>query len=310
MEEEVKEMLEYFGIPEKMADVKDWYNGYKFGSSLIYNPWSIINYVKKHDEGLKPYWVNTSSNDLVKQIITRSDEDVKQELGELIKGKSITKQLSENIVFGDIEKSSDTIWSLLLFSGYLKAENVEIINKKTYCDLSIPNKEVEYLYEEIVMDWFNESIYSRKLEIMLKSLTKGDIKTFSKIFKEFVLRMCSYFDPTGEEPERVYHAFVLGLLVSLNRTYQIKSNRESGYGRYDIMLIPKDKKNLGIIIEFKKVEKDETETLETAAENALRQIQEKEYGQELLDLGVDNILDLGIAFQGKAVMIKEKRKQF
>ena len=238
LEEEVEQMLKEFGIPEKMVNVKKWYNGYKFGKSFVYNPWSIINYVKKHDEGLKPYWVNTSSNDVIRQMITRSSEAVKKELGELIEGKSIIKQVNENIVFGDIEKSSNTIWNFLLFSGYLKAENIKMVEEVMCCDLSIPNKEVLYLYKEIIMDWFNESIYSDKLETMLRALTTGDTELFEDIFSEFVMKTFSYFDPSGEAPENIYHAFVLGLLINLDKTHEVKSNGESGTGRYDVMLIP------------------------------------------------------------------------
>ena len=309
LEEEVKEMLKYYEIEEKMNDVKDWYNGYKFGEETIYNPWSIINYVSKYREGLKPYWVNTSSNDLVRNIITASGDDVKKELEQLIAGKIIRKEVKESIVFADINKSSETIWSFLLFSGYLKAERLHQIEEKMYAELSIPNREVLYLYKEIIMNWFQESIYSSKLQLVLKSLITGDVKTFGKVFRDFLLKTMSYFDPTGEEPERVYHAFVLGLLVSLNETHQVKSNRESGYGRYDIMVIPRDASKLGIIIEFKKVEEDENEDLEIAAENALKQIEEKEYDRELIDMGISNILKLGISFSGKKFLIKQPEPQ-
>ena len=301
---EVENMLKAYGIEDKLTEVKDWYNGYKFGGTTIYNPWSIINFVSKYREGLKPYWVNTSSNDLIKSLITKGGEDVKQEMEELIQGKSITKAVNDSIVFGEIEQNADTLWNFLLFSGYLKAENLRREDIKMYAELSIPNKEIEYLYKEIIMNWFNDSIYSKKLEMMLKALTMGDIETFEDIFSEFIDKSMSYFDVSGQNPENFYHAFVLGLLVSLQNSYQVKSNKESGYGRYDIMLIPKDKTKMGVIIEFKKVNKKRGESLETACEKALKQIEEKEYKQELLDMGIDRVMKLGISFEGKKFLIK------
>jgi hypothetical protein len=304
LENEVEEMLKNYEIESETGEVKNWYNGYIFGENIIYNPWSIINFVKNWRDGLLPYWVHTSSNDLVKQIITRSGREVKEDLERLIKRQAIKKAVDDNIVFGEIEKSADTIWSFLLFSGYLKAISKELQNKRLYCELKIPNLEVEFLYEEIILGWFKESIHNDNLCLMLTSLTTGDIKTFGKILKEFVVKTFSYFDTGGKEPEKVYHAFVLGLLVNLGNDYEIKSNRESGYGRYDIMLIPEDTGKPGIVIEFKKVDRDENENLETAAEAALEQIAAKDYRRELIARGIRSIINLGIAFEGKEMMIK------
>jgi hypothetical protein len=306
LENEVEEMLKYYEIGLEIDKVKHWYNGYVFGEKIIYNPWSIINYADNRQEGLLPYWVNTSSNDLVQQIITRSGREVKEDLERLIRGDSITKIVDDNIVFGKIEKNADTVWSFLLFSGYLKATAKELKNKRLYCELKIPNLEVEYLYEEIILSWFKESIDTDKLNVMLKGLVSGDLETFEDIFREYLLKTFSYFDTGFDEPEKVYHAFVLGLLVSLDDTYEVKSNRESGYGRYDVMLIPKDTTQKGIIIEFKKVNRVKKETLEEAANAALAQIDRKEYEQELRERGVHDLIKLGIAFEGKEVLLKSK----
>ncbi|SHK17978.1 AAA family ATPase [Tepidibacter formicigenes] len=303
LEDEVKEMLKYYNIESEMDEVRKWYNGYIFGENVIYNPWSILNYVDNYERGYRPYWVNTSSNDLVKMILTKAGEFVKIELEDLIKGKEIIKPVNEDIVMKDIDKSSENVWSFLLFSGYLKVVNEEFKRGKTYCNLKIPNAEVAYLYEEIIMSWFDESINNDKFNIMLKSLVNGDIKIFSKILKEFVLSSVSYFDIGGNESEKVYHAFVLGMLIALCDDYEVKSNRESGYGRYDVALIPKDKSKIGIIIEFKKVDKDDKENLEIAAQNAINQIKDKKYKQDLLDRGIKNIIELGIAFEGKDVLV-------
>lgn len=309
LEVEVEELLKYFNIEYEIDKVKNWYNGYIFGNCTIYNPWSIINYTDKHSEGFMPYWINTSSNDLVKRIITKGGDEVKQNLERLIKGESIEKQIQQETVMSEIEKSSEHLWSFLLFCGYLKpVKKISDDEGNFMCELKIPNLEVRYLYKQIITGWFSESINNDKLNLMLKSLTNGDIKTFGKILKDFVLKTLSMFDPTGMDSEKVYHSFVLGLLVYLNQEYEVKSNRESGFGRYDITLFPRDISKNGIIIEFKKVDHDDKETLETACNAALTQIEERKYDVELLDRGVKNIIKLGIAFEGKNVLIKQQEK--
>jgi hypothetical protein len=300
---EIEEILRHYGIEYEIDEVRRWYNGYIFGSNIIYNPWSILNYIDNEAE-YRPYWVNTSSNDLVKRVLARGTEKLKTELESLIKGESIEKLINEDIVMKDIDSSSENVWSFLLFSGYLKVIDRRLEKGKTYCTFKIPNLEVQYLYEEIILGWFNENISSDKFSMMLKSLVSGDIKTFSKIFKELVLNSVSYFDISGRESEKVYHSFVLGMLVGLSDDYEVRSNRESGYGRYDVMVIPRDLSKKGIIIEFKKV--DEDEDLEVAATNALKQIEGKQYRQELLDRGVKDIIEIGIAFEGKMVLVKQK----
>lgn len=304
LENEIEDLLEFYGIECEVEEVKKWYNGYTFGESTVYNPWSIINYTDKWEDGLLPYWVNTSSNDLIRKIITTSGAEVKKDLEKLIKGEGIEKVVDDSIVFSDVEKSSDTIWSFLLFSGYLKITGKRLKEGLLNCTLAVPNKEVGYLYNNIVLGWFKQSIHNDKLDFMLKSLISGDIKTFSKIFREFVEKTFSYFDTSGKEAEKVYHAFVLGLMVNLQDSYEIRSNRESGYGRYDVMLIPRDFKQKGIVFEFKKIDKEDEKDLDAAAEAALLQIEEKNYKQELVDRGVKSTVEIGAAFEGKNVLIK------
>ena len=306
LDNEVEEMLKYYEIGFDIEEVKSWYNGYIFGRQTVYNPWSILNYTDKWDEGFRPYWVNTSSNELVKSIITRSGPDVKEDMELLIRGSSIIKMVDDNIVFGEIETNADAVWSFLLFCGYLKAVSMEYTNKRLHVELKIPNAEVQYLFEEIILGWFRQGLYGNQLNMMLKGLTTGDLELFESIFRDFIEKTFSYFDASGKEPEKVYHAFVLGLLVSLQETYEVKSNQESGYGRYDVMLIPRDPHNKGIVIEFKKVNKQKNETLVEAAERALEQIEQKKYAQTLTERGVSDILMLGIAFQGKEVLLKSR----
>jgi hypothetical protein len=305
-EKEVWDALDYYGLESYKEGVKDWYNGYVFGNTEgIYNPWSVLNFLDSYKEGLRPHWVNTSSNLLVKKLLTNSDSMAKNDLERLLTGQAIQKEVIVDTVFADVEKNSETLWSFLLFSGYLKVTKQEITqDERLICDLMIPNKEVSFVYRKFISSWLTENLQSTEINLLLKGLLEGDSKTFGKFLKKFVLNSMSYFDPSGKEPEKVYHGFVLGLLLQLSDQYQVKSNRESGYGRYDIMLIPKSHAKNGIIIEFKKVEHDENETLETAVESALHQIEEKQYEAELKDLGIPTILKYGIAFDGKDILVK------
>ncbi|OFI07072.1 putative AAA-ATPase [Clostridium acetireducens DSM 10703] len=304
-EKELEILLNYYKINCDIENIKEWYNGYKFGELTIYNPWSVLNYIRERKMGFRAYWANTSSNDLIRDLLAKGNNAVKSELETLINGKKLVKAIDENIVMNEIEMSTENLWSFLLFSGYLKILNTEIIDGRVYCTLGIPNKEVKFIYEEIILKWFKENINNDEFLHMLTALTKGDIDTFDMIFADTVEKTLSYFDVSGES-EKFYHAFVLGMLVALKDTHDVKSNRESGYGRYDVMIIPKDKQNLGIIIEFKKINKRRKETLEDGVEKALNQIEEKDYKQELLDLGIKNIIELGIAFEGKEVLVKSK----
>jgi hypothetical protein len=255
---------------------------------------------------LAPYWVNTSDNALMKQLIARGSDDLKADVEELIQGKTIRKTIEEGIIFSNLEKNPDAIWSLLLFSGYLTITSTPAYGIP--CQLRIPNAEVGELYKSMILDWFKTTIHETKYRLLLQSLTSGDVNTFSQIFQEFLLSSFSAFDIAADAPEKIYHAFVLGMLLGLKDRYEIKSNRESGYGRYDVMLIPKNPKDLGIVMEFKKVGPFEKTDLETAVASALKQIEDKQYSQELIDRGVTRILHLGLAFEGKRALIRSVLK--
>jgi hypothetical protein len=302
---EIEALVSAYDIEEELLNIKGWYNGYYFGNTTIYNPWSILNYLSSPKAGLIPYWVNSSSNDLVNVLLAKGSEDVKKDLEVLINGDCITKIIDENIVMGDIEKSSDNLWSFLLFTGYLKVISKERIGIRDYYKLSIPNLEVTTLYYGLIENWFKDTITKKNYDVMINSLVNGDIKIFGKLLKQFVLKSISYFDVGGYEGEKVYHAFVLGMLISLNDSHEVISNRESGYGRYDVMIIPKDISKLGIVIEFKKLDPDDEETLEETADMALKQIKEKKYSTTLEARGVKNIKEIGIVFKGKELYIKE-----
>lgn len=302
---EIEKLVSDYNIESELENIKQWYNGYYFGDTTIYNPWSILNYLSSPKAGLKPYWVNSSSNDLVNILLAKGSGEIKKDLEILINGGSITKTIDENIVMGDIEKSNENLWSFLLFTGYLKSKEAYRKAESIFYNLSIPNREVKSLYKSLIEKWFLDTITKTNYDIMINSLITGDIKTFGKLLKQFVLKSISYFDVGGYEGEKVYHAFVLGMLISLNDSYEVLSNRESGYGRYDVMLIPKDISKLGIVIEFKKLDPDDEETLEETAETALKQIEEKKYIVTLENKGIKNIKELGIVFKGKELYIKE-----
>jgi hypothetical protein len=304
LETEVEELLKYYGIEAQLEEVRNWYNGYIFGNAVIYNPWSLLKYVQNWQGGLQPYWINTSDNELVKRLISQGGYELKSELEDLLRGNALVKTINQNISMGEVEQNEENVWSFLLFSGYLKALTRDLIRGEFVCSLAIPNYEVELVYDKIILSWFVNQSGRNKLQSLLKSLISGDIKTFALLFKDYVLASFSYFDTGRQEPEQFYHAFVLGLLVGLRPEYEVKSNRESGYGRYDVMVIPRDLKQAGIIMEFKKVDEDEGEDLEKAAARALHQIEAKQYQQELLERGIHKIIKLGIALRGKEVLVK------
>ncbi len=308
-DDEVKSLLNDCDLHERYGEVRDWYNGYQFGDHIIYNPWSIINYANKPREGLKPYWVNTADNVIVERLLTNSGRELKEELESLIRGENIEKPIEENIVFGEIEKREDLIWSFLLFSGYLKVAGKRTAHRQWRYRLQIPNFEVSYVYDHLVNKWFEARIENNKLELLLKALLSGNIETFEDGLAELVKNSLSLWNTGSGEAEKVYQAFVIGLLVWLGDRYEIKSDRESGFGRYDVMLIPRDPQAAGIIIEFKKINTARRETKERALAKAFKQIDEKNYAAELQQRGIVRIRKLAIVFKGKQVWVKEQNAE-
>ncbi len=304
LEEEVEGLLEEYGISLQIEEVRKWYNGYRIGQNFLYNPWSILQYIEKKGE-LMPYWVNTSDNELIKKLVIQGSPLLKKDLEKLLRGEAITKPINEGTVFKNLAGQTDSVWGLFLFSGYLTlAEKPVYKDGALQCKLKIPNQEIHDLYKAMIVEWMARNLPSDDLVTLLDSLTTGNIETFSKMFQVFIVNCMSFYDTAQDEPEKVYHAFVLGLLITLTKTHEVKSNRESGFGRYDVCLIPKDPSSLGIVIEFKKV--DEKEDLEKGSEDALKQIEEKKYAAELKSRGIEKILFLGMAFKGKSVFIKER----
>jgi hypothetical protein len=306
-EAEVEQALRDFNLFDRYENVRNWYNGYIFGNHVIYNPWSIINYLNSADKEFRPYWLHTSDNAIVEQLLTRGGKELRQELESLIAGECIEKPIEENIVFAEIEKREELLWSFLLFAGYLKCAHQradEYDPTVILAQLCLPNLEVRGIFTRLTKNWFADRIENKKLEMMLQAFVKGHIEDFARFFREAVLDIFSYHD-FGAASEKVYHAFTIGLLAWLGGQYEIKSNQESGYGRYDVMVIPRDVSRIGYVIEFKKVNAGENETVEIAMEKAFRQIKEKNYMAALVARGVKTIKQLAIVFEGKQAWVKE-----
>ena len=310
-EEEVFNALDEQGISDEKEKVKEWYDGFTFGNKKdIYNPWSIINYLKF--KKYETYWADSSSNGLVNELIRTGSAEIKNTMETLMAGGIVEKNIDEQIVFEQLKINKDAVWSLLLASGYLRIEEFRTegrLNKKIY-SLKLTNYEVEQMFGTMIERWFGgaDVPYNEFINAMLS----GDIESMNEYMNRVTRGVISYFDtgktPSDEEPERFYHGLVLGLMVDQVDNYILNSNRESGFGRYDIMLEPIDKNNEkypGIVIEFKVFNQKKEDTLEETVENALRQIKEKDYDAELIKRGVkeENIYHYGFAFKGKEVLI-------
>ena len=309
-EQEVFDALDDYGLSSQKQVVKQWYDGFIFGNQKdIYNPWSITNFLSEHK--LQTYWASTSSNHLVGTLIRTASSFVKEQMEELLHGNEIVVTFDEQIVFNQLDQNENAIWSLLMAAGYLKPEQVEYRGElmKPWYHLKITNLETSSMFADMFAGWFQSSISS--YNNFISALIQGNLKQMNIYMNEVALETFSSFD-TGKrisprtQPERFYHGFVLGLLVELREEYQLKSNRESGFGRYDVMLIPHDKEKNAIILEFKVFDKDEESDLNDTAQAALKQIDDRQYDTELLSLGFpkDRIRHYGFAFKGKKVLIR------
>ena len=313
-EEEVFAGLDECGLSSEKKKVKEWYDGFIFGKHAdIYNPWSILNFLDKGD--YTTYWANTSSNSLVGKLIREGNGAIKVQFEELLQGKNLRVPVDEQIVYNQLDDNENAIWSLLLASGYLKVLSYDDMgelddDEDVYYELALTNLEVRKMFREMVKSWFRKT--NADYNAFIKAMLMGDRKAMNVYMNRVALTIFSYFDtgnrPSGQEPERFYHGFVLGLMVDLQRDYIVTSNRESGFGRYDVMIEPKSpEKNSAVIIEFKVYDAEDEQDLKETAQAALAQIEEKQYAATLLSKGIpaDRIYKYGFAFEGKNVLIEQ-----
>ena len=308
-QQEVTDALDEYGLEESSASVRQWYNGFTFGSHCdIYNPWSITNFLK--EKRLFPYWASTSPNGLASKLIRTASADLKEKMETLLNGQSITVNFDEQIVYSQLDENESAIWSLLTASGYLKIENIEYkgIFLEPWYTLRITNLETVGMFSAMFRGWFSSS--DANYNGFVRALLSGNLKEMNLFMNDVALATFSAFD-TGKhpsartQPERFYHGFVLGLLVELRGRYSVQSNKESGYGRYDICLIPQKTTDPAIVLEFKVHDPDEEKTLQETVESALKQIEEKAYDSMLVEQGISKkqIRHYGFAFEGRRVLI-------
>ena len=310
-ESEIEKALKDFDLEFELQDVQKWYNGYLFGDIKVYNPWSIINFL--NDEKLKPYWVNTSGNELIKLYLKKLKNEIFDDFSKLLNREEIYKRINENMTFSNLESNySKNIWNLFFHSGYLTLGKK--IEDDGMCYLKIPNEEILKMFSEMFIEIYFEDY--EKFLYMSNALREGNISDFEKYLKEVLLENVGIFDVSGIYREQFYHGLMLGIILTLKNEYEITSNNFAGKGRYDLLLKPKnlEKRKEGIILELKVVNVMENlsedkifEKLENECDIALQQIEEKEYASVLKNSGVENVLKIGIAFFGKEVAVKFDR---
>ena len=300
---EVHKMMEYYDVSNKYTELRDWYDGYLFGNTEIYNPWSVINYISK---GCIPqaYWVNTGKNEVLEDVLGVATEDITERLYSLLQGECVIARIDQNVVYRSLSEDPANIYSLLLVAGYLKASKKELQGDGVYlCEVSIPNREIAAVYKSEVLSHLMQigAITRTTANKIAESLYANDLKKIQQAIAEYIDKTVSFYDAGSEG---FYHGLVLGLVALMDNHYKIKSNRESGNGRYDISLIPRESKYPGIIMELKWKNGIDDELLEKLSCEALNQINDKKYDFEMSSDGVEDILKLGIAFSGKKVRIK------
>jgi len=299
-EDEVKNLLEYYELGDHLSQIRDWYNGYLFGNSVVYNPWSAIKYVYDLRHGHtfpQSYWANTSSNDIVKTLIDIADLKTKEEIEILVAGGTLLKPIKEDIVYAEITDSMDNLWNFLFFTGYLKKVNALMIDTEIHYELKIPNKEICYIFNRHIKEWFKAKAKVKNIQCLYQSIVTHDVATMEYEISKYLLEVISYMD----NAENFYHGFLSGILRSMD-DHQVKSNRESGDGRSDIFILPNFYKKQAYVIEIKVARK--ASELELKCEEALAQIDEKRYVEELALEGYLNVVKYGMAFYKKTCMVK------
>eukprot|EP00916_Digyalum_oweni_P018688 GHVL01031242.1.p1 GENE.GHVL01031242.1~~GHVL01031242.1.p1 ORF type:complete len:479 (+),score=79.94 GHVL01031242.1:182-1438(+) len=296
-EEEVINLIKTTEQEVSLSSIKELYNGYQVGKYVLYNPWSIVNCLNNNGR-LEAYWLHTSSNILIKQLLNKSDPIVKQQFEALLQGEIVEQPLSESLIFQNIETHKESLWSLLLHAGYLKVMSSEINGSELMAKIAIPNKEIRFTYDEIIEEWFSDA---GNYTSFIQSIVDGDMDKFKTCLKDYIMEAGSFFDFSRNTPEQIFHVFTLGLVVGLRDKYKICLNKESGSGRYDVLCEPKkyNKKKRAILLEFKV--STAPELLKKTAKDAILQIKEKRYITTLKQEEIKSVLAIGLAFCGKEV---------
>ncbi|MBQ1510034.1 MAG: AAA family ATPase [Selenomonadaceae bacterium] len=302
--QEAARLMEECGVGDKLPELKRWYDGYRFGSAEIYNPWSVIRYI---DEGCKfqPYWLNVSGNSILHVLLEHVDEDRRKELEGLMKEIPVEAVIDEGVIYSDIRESSNALYMMMLTTGYLKAVEVDwdpTGEELPCCKLLIPNKEIRMVYRKEILGWMATRSDSIQLRHMLRAMVSGDAATFRNRLQKILTGIVSYHD-AANNPENFYHGLLLGFAVLMSGSYRVESNRESGYGRFDIAFFPLKDGAPGVILELKSAKSEEA--MEEKAKEALRQIEEKSYITELSQQGAGEVWKYGIAFHGKRLWLEQ-----
>jgi hypothetical protein len=304
-EPEVRGLLEAAGQSAALDGVRAYYNGYLFGGEAIYNPWSVLCFLDGGDSVFRPYWIDTSSNELVRELLLTGPQGVQAGLEALLAGGTLDRRIDENIVLRDLGSRPDAIWSFLLFTGYLKAVEVAMIDGRQWCKLAVPNTEVAIALADMAQAWLEtQTGGSDALQSFLDALLRGEAVVVERHLAHMLKVNLSFFDTASPEPERFYHGLVVGLLAGLAPRYEVRSNRESGYGRCDVMILPKAPGQPGVVLELKRVDTESGETKEKAFAAAFRQIRERDYPAELRERCATPIHVLAAVFDGKRVFVR------
>ncbi len=329
-EAEVRDLAQKMGAEASIDELTRWYNGYRFGGEVIYNPWSILNFLASDDKALRPYWVHTSSEDLLRRVVLLNAREQSAEMETLLGGGEIEARVDDRVALRDLPSSPGAVWSFLLFTGYLKATAVRVDEMgDTIATLAVPNKEVQYAYRNLYRSWMEEQLGSDQLvDKLLQAVVSGDAPTCERILCELLqslsvhdvaprraakkggsVPVAAAGDPDADThvvltPEQVYHVFVVTLLLGLQPRFVVRSNRESGGGRYDVMVMPRSPGQPGVVLELKVRSKSKRETVAGAMSTALRQLRERDYAAELRASGAEPIHELGIVFDGKRAWVE------
>ena len=302
---EVAELARLCELDAKLPGIDQWYNGYCFGGEVIYNPWSVLYYLAHPRDGLKPHWVNTASDGLLRDLLVRRNTIGLEDFETLLAGGSVRRVIDEHMVLRGIEDNTDAVWALLLFSGYLKATDVTVEAGETYANLAVPNLEVQVALARLFEDHLKQSLGpGDRVRDLCRALLAGDEKTLARLLRDLAKAMLSYHDVAARPTEAVYQAFILGLPATLERTHEVTSNRESGYGRYDVLVCPRVAGEAGAVFELKEIDEDDGETAQSALQAAVDQLTAREYATALRERGANPVWQYAVVFEGKRVWVR------